>query len=55
MGTLYKFLSLVSYDHTHHLNYALVGGAPEAYSSRVCLAVCLCVCYSAVHFSPRRQ
>ena len=34
--------------------YALVGGAPEAYCShRVCL--CVCVCYSAARFSPRRQ
>ena len=26
-------------------NYALVGGAPEAYGSRrVCVCVCVCVC-----------
>ena len=31
-------------------NYAMVGGAPEAYSSRH-----LCVCYSAAHFSLRQK
>ena len=27
-----------------HNNYSLVGGAPEAYGSRVCVCVCVCVC-----------
>ena len=32
-------------------DYASVGGAPEAYSSRfVCVCVCVCVCISPKNF-----
>ena len=43
MGTLYKFLSLVSYDHTHHL-YALVGRARRLMVVVVFVRLSVCVC-----------